>query len=216
MKKNNKKIVYSELFLTLSILFVTCLLMSNILAAKLLKIGNYSITAGVLVFPISYIINDIFSEIYGYKKTKKIVLIGFAMNIFMVLIFSLAIFLPAPIWFESSDSFALILGTTPRTCIASLMAYLFGSLVNSKVLVKLKRKNEKQFGLRAIISTICGETVDSLLFVSIAFIGSMTSEQLITMILIQVILKTVYEIICLPITKLAVGKIKEHEKQYGV
>lgn len=215
MKKNSKN-VYSGLFIVLSIIFVTCLLMSNILAAKLLKIGNYSITAGVLVFPISYIINDIFSEIYGYEKSKKVILIGFAMNIFMVLIFSLAILLPAPTWFENSDSFAIILGTTPRTCLASLMAYLFGSLVNSKVLVKLKGKNEKHFGIRAIVSTLCGESVDSLLFVTIAFIGLMTSTQLITMILIQVILKTVYEIICLPITKFAVNKIKKYEDNYGV
>lgn len=211
MKKNNK-LVYSELFLILSIIFVTCLLMSNILAAKLLKIGAYSITAGVLVFPISYIINDIFSEIYGFEKTKKVIYAGFAMNIFMVLIFTLAIFLPSPVWFENNDAFALILGTTPRTCFASLMAYLFGSLMNARVLVKMKEKSNNKFGVRAIVSTICGEFIDSLLFVTVAFIGKMPYNQIISMIIIQVLLKTLYEIICLPVTGNVVKKIKNYEK----
>ena len=149
MKKNNK-LVYSELFLVLAIVFVTCLLMSNILAAKLLKIGAYSITAGVLVFPISYIVNDIFSEIYGFEKTKKVIYVGFIMNVFMVLIFTLAIILPAPVWFENSNAFALILGTTPRTCLASLIAYLFGSLMNAKVLVKMKERANNKFGVITI------------------------------------------------------------------
>lgn len=211
MKKNNK-LVYSELFLVLAIVFVTCLLMSNILAAKLLKIGAYSITAGVLVFPISYIVNDIFSEIYGFEKTKKVIYVGFIMNVFMVLIFTLAIILPAPVWFENSNAFALILGTTPRTCLASLIAYLFGSLMNAKVLVKMKERANNKFGVRAIVSTICGEFVDSLLFVTIAFIGNMPYNQLISMIIIQVILKTLYEIICLPMTGVVVNRIKKIEK----
>lgn len=209
--KKIKKTTYSELFLILSIIFVTCLLMSNVLAAKLLKIGAYSITAGALVFPISYIINDVFSEIYGFEKTKKVIYLGFLMNIFMVLIFSLAIFLPAPVWFENEEAFALIIGTTPRACIASLIAYLFGSLMNAKVLVKLKRNAKNKFGVRAVLSTLCGEFVDSLLFVTIAFIGSMPTDQILSMIIVQVILKTLYEIICLPVTSIIVNKIKKHE-----
>lgn len=209
--KKNKKIVYSELFLILSILFVTCILMSNVLAAKLLKVGAYSITAGALVFPISYIINDVFAEVYGFNKVKKVIYFGFIMNIFMVLMFTLAIWLPSPVWFENSDAFALILGTTPRTCFASLIAYLLGSLVNAKVLVKMKVKAKNKFGLRAVISTLCGEFIDSLLFVTIAFIGSVPVEQIISMILVQVILKTLYEIVCLPVTNIVVKKVKQHE-----
>ena len=210
LEKNNCK--YSELFLFLSIVFITCLLISNILAAKLLKIGSYSVTSGVLVFPISYIINDIFSEIYGYEKAKKVILFGFIMNIFMVLVFSLAIALPAPIWFENSDAFKLILGSTPRTCFASLMAYLFGSLVNAKVLIKMKKNEKNRFGVRAIVSTIFGEFTDSLIFVFIAFFGSISISQIISMILIQVIIKTLYEFICLPITSVLVKKIKLYEQ----
>ena len=156
----SKKSQFSELFLFFSIVFVVCLLLSNILATKLLRIGNYSVTAGVIVFPISYIINDIFSEVYGYNKTKKVIIFGFIMNIFMVIIFSIAIALPAPVWYENENAFEIILGSTPRNCIASLLAYLFGSLVNSKVLVKLKEKSNNKFGFRAVVSTMFGEFTD--------------------------------------------------------
>ena len=210
--KKDKKIMYSQLFLVLAIVFVTCLLMSNILASKLLKIGAYSITAGALVFPISYIINDIFSEVYGFEKAKKVIFVGFAMNIFMVLIFTLAIALPAPIWYENGKAFATILGTTPRTCLASLTAYLFGSLVNAKVLVKMKENQKNKFGVRAIMSTLCGEFIDSLFFVTIAFIGNVPTNQIITMIIVQVVLKTLYEILCLPITTIVVKKVKKYER----
>lgn len=216
MKKNNnllkKDTTYSDLFMYMSIIFVVCLLVSNILAAKLLKIGNYSVTAGVLVFPISYIINDIFSEVYGYDKTKKIIIFGLIMNVFMVLVLSIAIILPAPIWFENNEAFKVILGSAPRTCLASLMAYLFGSLVNAKVLVKMKKNTKGKFGIRAIVSTIFGELTDSLIFVFITFFGEISLLQIISMILIQVIFKTLYEMFCLPITTIIVKKVKDFEE----
>lgn len=211
MKKIMEKSKYSDLFLYLSILFVVCFLLSNILAAKLLKIGAYSITAGALVFPISYIINDIFSEVYGYCKTKKLIILGFIMNLFMVLMFSLAIALPAPVWFENSEAFELILGSTPRVCIASLIAYLFGSLINSKMLVKMKKNKKNKFGIRAIVSTFFGELTDSLIFVFIVFWNQVELDQILIMILTQVILKTLYEFICLPLTSFIVKKVKKYE-----
>lgn len=217
-KKRNllkKGTTYSDLFMYMSIVFVVCLLVSNILAAKLLKIGNYSVTAGVLVFPISYIINDIFSEVYGYEKTKKVIIFGLIMNVFMVLVLSLAIVLPAPVWFENNEAFKTILGSTPRTCLASLMAYLFGSLVNAKVLVKMKKNIKGKFGIRAIVSTIFGELTDSLIFVFIAFAGKISLIQIVSMILIQVILKTLYEALCLPVTTIFVKKVKNYEENFG-
>lgn len=210
-----KGTTYSDLFMYMSIIFVVCLLVSNILATKLLKIGNYSVTAGVLVFPISYIINDIFSEVYGYEKTKKVIIFGLIMNIFMVLVLSLAIVLPAPVWFENNEAFKTILGSTPRTCLASLMAYLFGSLVNAKVLVKMKKNAKGKFGIRAIVSTIFGELTDSLIFVFIAFFGKISLLQIVSMILIQVIFKTLYEMLCLPITTVIVKKVKNYEESVG-
>ncbi len=206
MKNEENK--YSELFLYLSIIFVVCLLLSNILASKLLKVGNFSVTAGVLVFPISYIINDILSEVYGYKKTKKIIVFGFIMNLFMVIIFSLAIIFPSPSFYNNESEFALILGSTKRNTFASLIAYLFGSLVNSKVLVNMKKKEGNKFGRRVVVSTILGELIDSTLFVFIVFLFKLNITQMLTMIIIQVVLKTLYEVVCLPLTTLIVNKIK--------
>lgn len=219
MKKNIKKDIeinkYSELFLFLSIVFVVCLLLSNIMASKIIKFGMFSITAGALVFPISFIINDVFSEVYGYNKTKRIIIFGFLMNLFMVLMLSLTIILPSPTWFKNSDAFELILGSTPRNCLASLTAYLFGSLVNSKILIKLKKRKNNKFGVRAIISTLFGELSDSIIFVIIAFLGKMTMNQIITMILTQVILKTLYEVVCLPFTTTIVKTVKKYENIEG-
>ena len=209
MKKNK----YSEPFLYMSIIFVCCLLLSNILASKILSVGPYfSITAGALVFPISYIINDIFAEVYGYEKTKKIIIFGFLMNLFMTLIITLAIILPSPSYYENSKAFATILGSTPRKFIASLLAYLIGSLINAKVMVLMKANKSNKFGVRAIISTILGELSDSCIFVTVAFLFKLTLSQLIIMILTQVVLKTLYEILCLPITIKVIDKVKSYEK----
>lgn len=209
MKKNK----YSEPFLYMSIIFVCCLLLSNILASKILSVGpTFSITAGALVFPVSYIINDIFAEVYGYEKTKKIIIFGFIMNLFMTLIITLAIVIPSPVWYKNSEAFKTILGSTPRNFIASLLAYLIGSLVNAKVMVVMKSNKKNKFGVRAILSTVFGELTDSIIFVCIAFIGNLTFNQLITMIITQVVLKSLYEIICLPITIKVVKKVEAYEK----
>ena len=110
----------------MSIIFVCCLLLSNILASKILSVGpTFSITAGALVFPVSYIINDIFAEVYGYEKTKKIIIFGFIMNLFMILIITLAIFIPSPVWYKNSEAFKTILGATPRNFIASVYLLIY-------------------------------------------------------------------------------------------
>lgn len=210
--KSRKNI--SSLFFSFSTVFITCLLLSNILAVKLLRIGKWSVTAGVLVFPISYILNDIMTEVYGLRLAKKVIYMGFLMNLFMALVFSLAILLPAPDWYEMSDEFAMILGTTPRIVTAGLAAYLSGSLVNASIMnrMKIKSVDNRRFGLRAIVSTIAGETVDSCVFVPIAFGGLISIGQIINMIAIQIIFKTLYECICLPLTSNIVKRVKEYEE----
>lgn len=212
MNKSKKDNSYSIVFLILSITFVVCLLLSNILAAKLIKIGSFSVTSGVLVFPISYIVGDLLTEVYGYNNAKKVIKIGFIMNLFMVLIFTLAIILPSPEWYTNDKAFKLILGSTPRIVFAGFLAYLFGSLANSKVLAKMKEKNPSRFSLRAVISTIAGESVDSLIFVFISFVGKLTITNIIEMIILQITLKTLYEIICLPITNIVLNKVKKYER----
>jgi len=213
MKKNIKnRVSYSEPFLYMAIIFVCCLLLSNILASKILSVGSsFTITAGALVFPISYIINDIFAEVYGFEKTRKVIVFGFIMNLFMALIFTLAIYLPAPVWYQNSEAFKTILGSTPRTFVASLFAYLLGSLINAKTMVVMKTNKNNKFGVRAILSTVFGELTDSIIFVFIAFIGSLTIKQIFIMIITQVVLKTLYEILCLPITVKVIDKVKRYE-----
>lgn len=203
----------SNLYVFLSVVFTTCLLLSNILAAKLIAIGPWSVTAGVLLFPISYIVNDIIVEVYGFRMARKIIWIGFAMNIFMVLVFQIAIIMPSPDWFDRGGAFTTTLSSTPRLVCAGLIAYLMGSWANAAVISKLKTlsKNGSKFATRAILSTLIGESIDTSIFVPIAFLGKVSVLHLVQIIMIQVILKTSYECVILPLTIILVKKIKAYE-----
>ena len=211
MTKDN---VYSKVFLYLGITFVVCLLLADILATKLVAIGRYSIPASIIIFPVSFIINDILAEVYGYKSAKRVIVWGFVMRFLMVILFTTAIILPAPSWYGDSEAFKTILGSTPRIVLAGFCSYLAGSLANAKVLVKMKSKDEGKFGIRAIVSTIAGEGVDSLIFIPIAFFGTVEFSELIKMIILQVSLKTLYEAICLPITMLVLKYVKRYENDF--
>jgi uncharacterized integral membrane protein (TIGR00697 family) len=209
--KIEKNVTFLNMFFT--VLFTVCLLMSNILASKLIRIGYWSITAGVIVFPISYIINDIVAEVYGFRMARRIIWIGFIMNIFMVAIFSLAIVLPSPVWYEGSIAFATALGSTPRIVVAGLLAYLLGSWANAAIISKLKTRsrNGEKFGFRAILSTLIGESIDSLIFIPLVFIGSVPFTEMIPMIILQIVFKTSYECLILPLTAVIVKKVKRYE-----
>jgi uncharacterized integral membrane protein (TIGR00697 family) len=202
----------SVLFMFAGILFAICLLISNILATKIILLGSWSAPAGVLVFPIAYIINDVIVEVWGYQKARLIIWFGFAMNIFALLFFSLAIIVPAAPFWKDQEAFATILGSTPRIITASLLAYLIGSFLNAYVMSKVKVVMKgKGFSLRAILSTLIGETGDSMIFITIAFAGNLPVSVLIVMIFTQACIKTVYEIIILPVTILIVKWIKKVE-----
>jgi uncharacterized integral membrane protein (TIGR00697 family) len=202
----------SVLFMFAGILFAICLLISNILATKIILLGSWAAPAGVLVFPIAYIINDVIVEVWGYQKARLIIWFGFAMNIFALLFFSLAIIVPAAPFWKDQEAFATILGSTPRIITASLLAYLIGSFLNAYVMSKVKVVMKgKGFSLRAILSTLIGETGDSMIFITIAFAGNLPVSVLIVMIFTQACIKTVYEIIILPVTILIVKWIKKVE-----
>jgi len=203
----------SLLFMLAGILFTTCLLISNILAVKIITIGKLAAPAGVLIFPLAYILNDVIAEVWGYRKARIIIWAGFAMNLLAVVFFTTAIAIPpAPFW-GNQEAFATIIGTTPRIVLASLTAYLAGSFINAFIMSRMKVKSKgKNFGIRAIVSTLAGESIDSLLFISIAFAGIFTFDALSIMIITQAMLKTVYEIIILPITSFTVVKIKKLEE----
>jgi uncharacterized integral membrane protein (TIGR00697 family) len=204
----------SVTFMLAGILFTTCLLLANILAVKIIQIGPWAAPAGVLIFPIAYILNDVIAEVWGYRKARLIIWSGFAMNILMVLFFSLAIALPfAPFWTDQ-QSFAKIIGSTPRIVFASIMAYLVGSFLNAYIMSRMKiRSQGKNFGLRAIVSTLAGESADSFIFILVAFAGIFQINALIIMIATQALLKTIYEIIVLPLTTIVVNWIKKVENQ---
>jgi len=188
------------------------LLISNILATKILMIGPWAAPAGVLIFPIAYILNDVITEVWGFAKARLIIWTGFAVNILAVLFFTLGIVIPgAPFW-QNQEAFATVLGNTPRIVVASLSAYLIGSFLNAFVMSRMKVATKgKGFGLRAILSTLVGESADSIIFVSIAFAGIFPIGVLLTMIFTQAILKTVYEILILPVTIWVVGVVKRIE-----
>lgn len=219
MKKKFKRNI-SELQLYLTLLFVVSLLISNIITAKqvLLPFGIV-MTGAVFVFPITYILSDLFSEVYGYRWSRITCYLGFAANLFMVLIFSAVIATPAPDYWLNQEAFQTVLGNTPRVLVASLLAFVLGDFVNDRVFRKMKEKypnSIKGFGWRAILSSVCGELVDSLVFLPIAFIGQMPLKTLAVMTVMQVLIKTGYEVVILPVTRLVVKKTSAYENRMGV
>ncbi len=207
-----KKASVTNLYMLLGILFTTCLLVSNIVANRMFQLGPWNMTGAVIVFPLSYIISDVIAEVYGFKAARRIMWAGFAMNALMVALFAIVNILPAPVWFEEVTAYKIVLGSTFRLFIASMLAYLFGSWVNAMVLSKMKvRTKGEGFGIRAIVSTLFGETVDSAIFIPIGFLGKMPLKDMLIMMAIQIIFKTTYEIIILPVTTLVVKKVKEHD-----
>ena len=202
----------SVLFMLAGILFATCLLISNILATKILMIGPWSAPAGVIIFPIAYILNDVITEVWGFAKARLIIWIGFAVNILAVLFFTAGIVIPgAPFW-QNQEAFATILGNTPRIVMASLSAYLIGSFLNAFVMSRMKVLTKgKGFSARAILSTLAGESADSLIFIGIAFAGVFPVSVLVTMVFTQAMIKTIYEILILPVTIGVVNFVKRIE-----
>jgi len=211
--QTKEKISFLQLILT--VLFVSSLLISNVITSKQVLLPfDIVMTGAVFIFPITYILSDLFSEIYGYKYSRRTCYLAFAMNLFMVVVFQLVIETTPPAFWNNQQAFETVLGNTPRVLFASLTAFVIGDLINDKVFKKLKDKHPKDhkgFAFRAILSSFCGELVDSLIFLPIAFIGLMPVTSLIEMTIMQVLIKTGYEIIILPITKLIVKKVSAYE-----
>lgn len=212
-----KKTKISEMQLYLTVLFVACLLISNVVTSKqvLLPFG-ITMTGAVFIFPVTYILSDLFSEVYGYRWSRITCYLAFAMNLLMVIVFSLVIISPAPDYWTNQEAFQTVLGSTPRVLAASLLAFVIGDFVNDKVFAKMKKKyptSHKGFGWRAILSSVAGELVDSLIFLPLAFLGQMPIATLAVMTVMQVVIKTGYEVVILPITKLVVKKVSQHEER---
>jgi hypothetical protein len=195
------------------------LIISNIIAGKLwaTPILNVTLTAGVFLFPVVYIIGDVIPEVYGIKAAKKVILLGFLTNVIAVGFFLLTIALPYPPYFTIQDSFKNVLGFTPRLLIASFVGYLAGTNVNAYVLIWIKKlTKEKYLWIRTISSTIFGESVDSILFITIAFTGILPKQAMIPMIIAQAGFKILYEVLATPLTYAVVSWVKQKEKYTDV
>ncbi len=206
----------SNLYVLLCIFSVTCVLISNILAAKIILLFGFSVAGGVLVFPLAYITGDVIAEVYGYKKSKQAIFAGFGCNLLMVVFFQIAILLPYPSYWDNQNAFSAVLGSTPRIFIASVVGYIVGSLSNSYVLNAIKgHSKNKHLSFRMIISSVVGEILDTGLFVLIAFLGNIEAGELLIMIVVQSIIKTGYEIVLTPLTCKIIKYVsmKEYEQQ---
>lgn len=196
-------------FFLAGVLFTSCLLISNLISSKIIAFGNWYVPAGVMIFPISYILNDVVAEVWGFRKARLIIWTGFLMNLIAVLFYSLSVSWPAAPFWQNQEAFANVLSSTPRIAIASLIAYLVGSFINAFVMSTVKiRSRGRHFSFRAILSTLLGEGADSAIFITIAFAWIIPWNQLPVMILTQAIIKTLFEIVLLPLTIHVVKLIK--------
>ncbi len=209
---NSKENKVSVLFMLFSILFCVCLITANVLETKQIAIGWLNVTGGLLVFPVSYIINDCVCEVWGYRKARLLIWVGFFMNFLFVAFGALADAIPgAPFW-DNDKGFHAVFGLAPRIAVSSFVAFLFGSFINAYVMSRMKiAHGGRRFAWRAILSTVFGETADSIIFFPLALGGVVPWKEIPSLIVSQVILKTLYEIVVLPLTIRVVNKTKKIE-----
>ena len=194
-------------------LFVAVLLISNVASSKIVDLGPFTFDGGTILFPISYIFGDILTEVYGYRKSRQVIWIGFGCALLMSLVFAIVGWLPsAPDW-ENQDAYTKILGTTPRIVAGSLVAYFAGEFSNSYVLARMKVLTRGRWLFaRTIGSTIVGEGVDTVLFVTIAFAGTMSGGTVLAILVSNYVFKVGFEAVVTPLTYSIVGFLKRSEK----
>lgn len=202
------------------VLFVAFLLLSNISATKIigLPIGPWHLVfdGGAVLFPVTYVLGDVLSEIYGLKATRKAIVLGFIVSLVAVLVFKLVQIAPPGPGYDNQAAFTAVLGFVPRIVFASLLGYLAGQLLNSIVLVKMKERfGESNLWARLIGSTLVGELVDTAVFCSVAFIGIIPGWEFVNYLVVGYLYKVGLEIILLPITYPVIGLIKRHEPSYS-
>ncbi len=203
---------HSTRFVVLVALFVTALVTSNIMAVKLFAFGSLVLPAAVIVFPVSYILGDVLTEVYGYRAARRVIWLGFVCNLAAVLAIWLGGLLPAAGFWQGQDAWTTILGQTPRILIASFAAYLVGEFANAYILARLKvATHGRALWLRTIGSSVIGEGLDSAIFITIAFAGIIPSQGLVTAVVTQWLVKTAYEALATPVTYAVVGWLKRAE-----
>jgi uncharacterized integral membrane protein (TIGR00697 family) len=203
---------HSNTFVLIVAGFITSLIVANIIAVKLFAFGPWVMPAGVLIFPISYVLGDVLTEVYGYHRTRQVIWLGFFCNLLAVLVIALAQALPPAAFWDGQAAFERILGATPRLLLASFLAYLIGEFVNAYVLARMKIfTGGRWLWTRTIGSTLVGQLLDSTVFITVAFVGIMPSEIVLSAILLQWLAKTLYETAATPLTYWVVHRLKQHE-----
>jgi uncharacterized integral membrane protein (TIGR00697 family) len=199
-------------FVVVAALFVTCVFTANIVAVKLVLFLSFVAPAGVIVFPLSYLIGDVLTEVYGYGAARVVIWLGFLCNLVAVLAIWLAGLMPsAPFWHDQ-PAYTAILGFTPRLLGASFVSYLIGEFANSFILARMKILTKGRWlWTRTIGSTLIGEGLDTVFFISLAFYGVVPTDALLTLILTQWLLKVGYEVIATPLTYVVVNFLKLRE-----
>lgn len=209
---------YSLTFIVLTLLFCVCLIVANLMEIKTVDIGPLTITAGVVVFPVSYIISDCIVELYGFRRARMVIWLGFAANLVVSLLLQIGIALPGSPQWHGQEAMTMIFGAVPRIFFASFTAFLLGSMVNAWVMARMKAEAPagRGFSVRAMVSTLLGEGTDSLIFFPIAFAGVLPAADIISLILTQTLLKSAYEAAVLPVTLRVVKRLRRVEERCGV
>lgn len=203
---------YSQYFVMVAGIFVTCLIVANIIAVKLIEVGGLILPAAVIIFPVSYIFGDVLTEVYGYKQARQVIWLGFICNLIAVAAIWLALLLPAASFWEAQEAYEQILGYTPRLLVASFLAYLVGEFTNAIILARLKVLTAGRWlWMRTIASTLVGQGLDSLVFITLAFAGTIPIAGLLTTIVTQWLFKSGYEALATPLTYRVVNFLKEAE-----
>src|ERR1700757_1979581 len=196
-------------------LFVTVLLCSNVIgAAKVCTVWGFTFGGGVLFFPISYIFNDVLTEVYGYARARKVVWAGFGAIIFASFMSWVIVSLPPAAGWNDQKAYESVFGQTPRIVFASLAAFFAGEFANSFVLAKMKILTSGRYlWTRTIGSTIVGEGVDSIVFYPLAFLGVWESRLVVTVMISNYIIKVLWEVVVTPVTYQVVGFLKRAEQE---
>ena len=208
---------FSTRFLVMAVVLIVCLITSNFFVPRLWQVGGLplQLSGAVLLFPVSYILNDCITEVYGFRKARFVIWLAFLISIFVALMAQLVCWLPAPLQESSqpvAESFNGLFSMVPKTTAASLIAFFVGSTVNAWIMSRMKvASHGREFGLRAIVSSLGGEIADSAIFFPVVFGGILTLPEALKLAGMQVCAKVLYEIVALPLTSWFVRRTKEAE-----
>ena len=197
--------------------FCSLLLISNIGASKFIDFGPIKTDGGAFLFPLTYILGDVMTEVFGFKAARRIIYTGFGLGALAGLTFWLVQISPAAAGWENQGAFEAILGFVPQIVAASILAFLLGQLSNSWTLVWIKKRtNGSKLWARLIGSTVVGQFVDTLVFTVVASLGRLNFSEFLNYLATGYVYKTVFEVILLPISYRVISRVKRHEESLGI